>query len=58
MAVGDNFNDLDMLEYAGQPVLMENYCEGLARNGWPVTSSNDHDGLAVAIHTYILNQPA
>lgn len=54
MAVGDNFNDLEMLEFAGQPVLMGNSTPGLARGGWPITLSNDQDGVAVAIHSYVL----
>ena len=35
MAIGDNFNDLDMLEYAGLPVLMGNAVPGLLERGWP-----------------------
>ena len=34
MAIGDNFNDLDMLEYAGLPVLMGNAVPGLLERGW------------------------
>lgn len=54
MAIGDNYNDLDMLQFAGQPVLMGNTSPGLAREGWPVTLSNDQDGVAAAIHSYVL----
>jgi Cof subfamily protein (haloacid dehalogenase superfamily) len=54
MAIGDNFNDLEMLEFAGQPVLMANRCAGLDRPGWPLTLSNDHDGVAAAIQAYVL----
>jgi hypothetical protein len=54
MAIGDNFNDLEMLEFAGQPVVMANCTDGLARDGWPVTLSNDQDGVAKAIESYIL----
>ena len=31
MALGDNFNDLEMLQYAGLPVLMGNHCPELHR---------------------------
>ncbi len=55
LAIGDNYNDLEMLEFAGQPVLMENCCSGMAREGWPVTPSNDQDGVAAAIDRYVLN---
>ena len=54
MAIGDNYNDLEMLRFAGHPVVMRNCTEGLDTNGWPVTSSNDEDGVAEAIRRYIL----
>jgi hydroxymethylpyrimidine pyrophosphatase-like HAD family hydrolase len=54
MAVGDNFNDLEMLEFAGLPVLMGNHCAGLARPGWALTASSDENGVARAIETYVL----
>ena len=37
MALGDNFNDLEMLEFAGLPVVMGNHIDGLHRPGWAVT---------------------
>jgi hypothetical protein len=55
MAVGDNFNDLEMLQYAGLPVLMENHCPGLGEPEWARTLANEDDGVAVAIHKYVLN---
>jgi len=54
MAIGDNFNDLEMLHFAGQPVLMANHSPGLDQNGWPRTLSNDQDGVAAAIDAYVL----
>ena len=54
MAVGDNYNDLEMLEFAGRPVLMSNCSPGLAHDGWAVTLSNDQDGVAAAIRKYVL----
>jgi Cof subfamily protein (haloacid dehalogenase superfamily) len=56
MAVGDNFNDLEMLEYAGTPVLMANAVEGLKRPGWHVTGHQDEDGLARAIRGLALSR--
>lgn len=56
MAIGDNFNDLEMLEFAGQPVVMANCAQGLARGDWPVTLTNDQDGVARAIETYALRK--
>jgi hydroxymethylpyrimidine pyrophosphatase-like HAD family hydrolase len=55
MAIGDNFNDLEMLEFAGLPVLMGNHCAGLERPGWAITASSDENGVAKAIETYVLN---
>ena len=56
MAVGDNFNDLEMLEFAGLPVVMENSVAGLKERGWAVTGDNDHTGLADAIRKFALGQ--
>jgi len=55
MAVGDNFNDVEMLEYAGTPVLMANAVEGLRRPGWHVTGHQDEAGLAQAIRKLALD---
>ena len=54
MAIGDNYNDLEMLQMAGYPVIMGNCTPGLAGNGWHLTHSNDQDGVATAIHTLAL----
>jgi HAD superfamily hydrolase (TIGR01484 family) len=57
MAVGDNFNDLEMLEWAGTGVLMANADEGLHEGGrFHVTATNDEDGVAVAIERFILEE--
>jgi len=55
MAVGDNFNDLEMLEYAGTPVVMANAVDGMKRPGWHVTGHQDESGLAQAIHRFALD---
>jgi Cof subfamily protein (haloacid dehalogenase superfamily) len=54
MAMGDNLNDLQMLEFAGTPVLMGNALAELKARGWPVTATNDDDGVARAIETFVL----
>jgi hypothetical protein len=54
MAVGDNLNDLEMLEAAGLPVVMGNAVAALLERGWPVTSSNDDAGVADAIVRFVL----
>jgi Cof subfamily protein (haloacid dehalogenase superfamily) len=53
MAVGDNLNDIEMLDFAGTAVVMGNACEALKARGYPVTGSNDEGGLAAAIHRYL-----
>jgi len=55
MAIGDNWNDRDMLEFAGLPVVMGNSIAELKSLGWAVTLSNDQSGVAEAIRTYALN---
>ena len=54
MAVGDNLNDLSMLEFAGCPVVMGNAVPELIARGWPVTAPNDAAGVAAAIETFVL----
>jgi Cof subfamily protein (haloacid dehalogenase superfamily) len=49
MAIGDNHNDLEMLEFAGVAVVMENASNELKRNGWRVTGSNAESGVAQAL---------
>src|ERR1700679_2468169 len=57
MAIGDNLNDLEMLEYAGRSVVMANASEEMLalalRRGWEVTASNDNDGVALAVEEVV-----
>jgi Cof subfamily protein (haloacid dehalogenase superfamily) len=57
MAIGDNWNDLEMLQWAGQSFLMSNAAQELktmARlRGWKQAPSNDQDGVAVVLETAI-----
>jgi 5-amino-6-(5-phospho-D-ribitylamino)uracil phosphatase len=54
MALGDNLNDLEMLEFAGRPVVMGNADPGVCCDGWARTLSNDEDGVAAALRRYII----
>ncbi|WP_277813894.1 HAD hydrolase family protein [Mesobacillus subterraneus] len=45
MAIGDNFNDMDMLTYAGLGVAMGNAPDEVKKIADEVTLSNDQDGL-------------
>jgi len=49
MAIGDNYNDLEMLEFAGLPVVMGNATDEIKQNGWRVTGSNSESGVAQAL---------
>ncbi len=55
LAIGDNWNDVSMLEVAGRAVLMGNAPEDLkamaAEKGWMVGRRHDEDGVAEAIET-------
>ena len=53
MAIGDNYNDIEMLEFAGVPVVMGNACDELKQNGWMVTLENNHSGVAHALETVL-----
>lgn len=55
MAVGDNFNDLEMLHYAGTAVVMANADAALRETpGFHATAHNDEDGVALAIKRFVL----
>jgi Cof subfamily protein (haloacid dehalogenase superfamily) len=52
MAVGDNLNDIEMLDFAGTAVVMGNATDALKSRGYAVTGTNDEDGLATAIRRH------
>ncbi len=51
-AFGDNYNDEDMLEVVGHPVLMGNAPKDLQRKFKNVTADHDHDGIAQALEKF------
>ena len=57
MAIGDNWNDLDMLEWAGQGVMMGNAASELRSmakmRGWKQAPPNDQDGVAVVLDSAV-----
>ena len=57
MAIGDNWNDLEMLEWAGQAVLMGNAAQELKTKaklrGWKQAPPNDQDGVAVVLEAEV-----
>ena len=52
MAIGDSFNDLDMLEAAGTSVAMGNAEPEIKETADLITKTNDEDGVAWAIEKY------
>jgi Cof subfamily protein (haloacid dehalogenase superfamily) len=59
MAVGDNLNDLEMLDYAGTSIRMGNAQPALlAIERFHATATNDEDGVALAVERFILKQAA
>ena len=58
MAIGDNHNDLEMLTFAGRPVVMGNAVPELKTFGWHQTSSNDNAGVAATIEQFAFHEAA
>lgn len=56
MAIGDNNNDLPMIEYAGIGVAMANGLENVRRAADFVTASNEEDGVARAIERFVFKR--
>src|SRR5215475_5244220 len=56
LAIGDNLNDLEMLHFAGIPVVMGNCVPELKTYGWHETHSNDDSGVAAAIEKFALRE--
>jgi Cof subfamily protein (haloacid dehalogenase superfamily) len=57
MAIGDNYNDVEMLAFSGLPFIMGNACEDLLSRGWRVTCTNDENGVAAAIKHVLEGRP-
>jgi hypothetical protein len=53
MAIGDNYNDIEMLAFAGHPFIMGNASEELRSRGWKLTRSNAESGVTAAIENVI-----
>ena len=62
MAIGDNWNDVDMLEWAGQGVMMGNAAQELRTlaktRGWKQAPPNNEDGVAVVLEAAIARRVA
>jgi Cof subfamily protein (haloacid dehalogenase superfamily) len=53
MAIGDNYNDIEMLEFAGHAFIMGNATEELRDRGWNETLCNNENGVANAIDSVL-----
>jgi 5-amino-6-(5-phospho-D-ribitylamino)uracil phosphatase len=56
LAIGDNWNDHEMLERAGLGLVMGNADPEMRKLGLPVLPTNDEDGVAVAIEAHVLGR--
>ena len=54
VAIGDNWNDHEMLARAGRGLVMGNADPALCALGLEVLPTNDEDGVAVALERYVL----
>lgn len=54
IAIGDGYNDIPMLEYAGLGIAMDNAYDEVKKIADDVTLSNEKDGVAASIEKYIL----
>ena len=57
MAVGDNYNDIEMLTFAGHPFIMGNASQELRSRGWKLTRSNAESGISAAIEHVLYGKP-
>lgn len=61
LAIGDNWNDVDMLEWAGQSFIMGNAARELRTmakvRDWKQAPSNDRSGVAVVLESAIARLP-
>ncbi|MEG0452114.1 MAG: HAD family hydrolase [Coprobacillus sp.] len=56
VCIGDNENDMEMIEIAGLGIVMENGVQSLKAKADFITKDNNHFGVAYAIENYILNK--
>ncbi|WP_010238773.1 Cof-type HAD-IIB family hydrolase [Clostridium arbusti] len=54
LAMGDNYNDMDMIEYAGVGIAMGNAPDRVKKCANKIALTNDEDGVAEAIWAWVL----
>lgn len=55
IAIGDGYNDLTMIKYAGMGIAMENAQEPVKKVAQYITSTNEEDGVAAAIEKFVFH---
>lgn len=55
MAIGDNYNDIDMIVIAGESVAMGNAVESIKQIAKYITTSHDEDGVAQIVEKVVLS---
>ncbi|MFH0998268.1 MAG: HAD hydrolase family protein [Pseudomonadota bacterium] len=55
LAVGNDYNDLDLLEWAGTAFLVDN-APDILKNRFACVASHDHGGVAEAVHLWTKSQ--
>jgi Cof subfamily protein (haloacid dehalogenase superfamily) len=56
LAIGDNWNDREMLQRAGTGFVMGNADPELRRLGLPILPTNDEDGVAEAVELHVFGE--
>lgn len=56
MAIGDNCNDVEMLEFAGLSVAMGNSVDSLKMHAHDVTDTVQNNGMAKAVEKFVLSR--
>lgn len=55
IAIGDSYNDKEMLKFAGMSVCVENAYEEIKKEAKFITASNNEDGVKKVIEKFVLN---
>lgn len=53
MAFGDSLNDIDMFEHGKYSIAMGNGMDVIKEKAWDITTSNDENGITLAIKKYV-----
>lgn len=53
LAIGDNYNDIEMLQFAGMGIAMGNAPAAVKAHAQYITSDNDSDGIKSALNKFI-----